>query len=614
MIRLWQKRIKSLLLMPFFLSFACYVQAFAQVSTQVPVHALALPGTPKYGPTFTHFDYVNPNAPKGGSVNMAATGTFDSFNPYIVKGTPSGVAAYETLMVSSKDESFSQYGLIAESVELSTNRDWIIFNLRPEARWHDGQPITAADVVFSFYLLKEKGKNLYRTYYADVIKAEMIDQKKVRFLFVNGDNPELPLIIGQLPILPKHYWESRDFTQPTLEVPLGSGPYKIVSFDPGRSVTIARVKDYWGQNLPVNRGQNNFDQITYRYYRDSTVMFEAFKAGEYDWRQENIARQWATGYEFPAVRDGRVVKRRVDHQRPMGLQALIYNIRRPFFQDPRVREALVYLFDFEWMNKTLFWNQYQRSLSYFNNSEMAARGLPSSEEMTILNPLRGQVPDRVFTQEFKLPVTDGSGNMRNQTRQALELLKQAGYEVQQGIMVQQKTGQPLSFEILLYDQSFERIVTPFAENLKKIGIRVTIRTIDIGQYQKRLDNFDFDMIQHIFAQTDSPGNEQRDFWGSSNAQVPGSLNLIGIQDPAIDQLIELVIRAPNRQSLIHHVRALDRVLLAHHFVIPEWYANFYNIAYWDIFGYPAVAPKYDIGFSTWWVDPKKAEQLNRRGR
>lgn len=578
------------------------------------VHAVTIQGAPKYGPDFKNFDYVNPDAPKGGNVTLALQGTFDSFNPYIVKGTPTTVSVYESLMVRSQDEPASDYGLIAESAELPASRTWVIFNLRPEARWHDGQPITAEDVVFSFNILKEKGSNTYRTYYGDVVRAEVISEKKVRFVFKNGDNPELSSIIGELPILPKHYWQNHDFTKPSLEIPLGSGPYKIVSFEAGRSITVERVKDYWGQNLPVRKGTNNFDRITYRYYRDSTVMFEAFKAGEYDWRDENIARQWATGYDIPAVKDGQIIKERISHEIPKGVQALVYNIRRPLFQDIRLRQALGYLFDFEWMNKTLFWGQYQRSRSYFNNSEFASSRLPSAEELKILEPFRGQIPDSVFTQEFTLSVTDGTGNIRSQIRQALDLLKQAGWEIRDGKMVNQKTGQPLSFEILFNDQTYERIVASFVENLKKIGIDVNVRVIDPSQYQKRMEDFDFDMITDIFPQSLSPGNEQRDFWGSASADEAGSENTIGIKNKAIDQLIELIINAPDRQNLITRTHALDRVLLHNYFIIPEWYLSYHRIAYWNMFGHPTITPKYAIGFDAWWVDPKKAALLNRNNR
>ena len=595
------------------ISFQSHGQESEKTTTS---HAVTIQGQPKYGPDFKNFDYVNPNAPKGGNVALGLQGTFDSFNPYIVKGTPSAVSAliYETLMSRSSDEPGTDYGLIAESIELPESRTWAVFNLRPEARWHDGKPITAEDVVFSFNILREKGNNLYRTYYADVVRAEVVSERKVRFIFKNGDNPELASIISELPVLPKHYWQNRDFTKPSLDIPLGSGPYKITSFDPGRSVTVERVKDYWGQNLPIRKGSGNFDRITYRYYRDSTVMFEAFKAGEYDWRQENIARQWATGYDIPAVKDGRIVKERIQHEIPVGVQGLVYNIRRPVFQDIRVRQALTYLFDFEWMNKTLFWGQYQRARSYFNNSELASSGLPSPEELNILEPLRGQIPGSVFTKEFTLPVSDGTGNIRNQTRQAIDLLKQAGFDIQNGKMVNQKTSQQMAFEILLNDPSYERLVASFVENAKKLGIAVSTRTIDPSQYQKRVEDFDFDIIMEVFGQSVSPGNEQRNFWGSGSADVPGSENTIGIKNKAIDQLVELIVNAPDRQSLITRTRALDRVLLHHYFIIPAWYGNFYNLAYWNVFGHPNVTPKYAIGFDAWWVDPKKAEALNRNGR
>ncbi len=574
------------------------------------VHALSLLDAPKYGPDFKHLDYVNPDAPKGGSVTYGALGTFDSFNPFIVKGTAAALPGlFETLTTRTEDDDPSGYGLIAESMEVAPDKSWIIFNLRPEARWHDGKPITADDVVFSFNMLKEFDPQLH-SYYANVVKGEALEEHRVKFTFESGGNRELPVIMGELTVLPKHWWEGRKFDDVLLEPPLGSGPYKLGKYEMGRSLTMERVPDYWGKDVPVRIGTNNFDKVTYTYYRDPEVAFEAFKSGRIDLRSENSAKRWATQYEFPAVKAGRVKKEVIPHDQPVGMQGFIFNTRRDFFSDRRVREAIGYAFDFEWSNKALFFGQYSRTRSYYQNSEMAATGLPSPEELELLNPLKGQIPDEVFTTEYNPPTTDGSGNNRDNLAKAAQLLEEAGWKVENGKRV--KDGRPFTFEILLDDQAFERIVQPFIQNLQRVGITASMRTLqDASQYEQRTDEFDFDMVVGGWGETLSPGNEQREFWGSAAADDKGSQNLAGIKDPAIDKLVDALIHTPSRKDLIIRCRALDRVLQWNYFVVPNFHLAAYRIAYWDKFSLPPKRPDplFSPGTSGWWIDPQKAKAV-----
>ncbi len=581
-------------------------------ASEAPAHGMAMHGSTKYPAKFTHFDYTNPNAPKGGSVRLAAIGTaFDTLHPYILKGNPAvGIdSIYETLMAPANDEAFSSYGLIAESVEMPEDRSWVIFNLRPEARWHDGKPISADDVLFSFHTLKTLGRPFYRFYYQPVTGAEKLGDHRVRFSFNGGENRELPLIMGQLPILPSHYWKDRDFSKTSLDIPLGSGPYRVDSFEPGRFIRYARVDDYWGKNLPVRRGQNNFDLIRYDYYRDATVAMEAFKAGEYDWRFENVSKFWATSYNEEQIANNLVIKEEVGNERPTGMQGFVYNLRRPLFQDIRVRKALAFAFDYEWTNKNLFYGQYTRTESYFSNSELASRGLPEGEELALLTPYRDQLPDELFTSEYHPPATDGSGRIRSNLRQAAALLKAAGWQVKNGKLVD-GNGAAFDFEILLNSPVWERIALPFIKNLKRLGIEAKVRVVDSAQYQERTETFDYDMLVDVFGQSLSPGNEQRDYWTSDAAGRNGARNTIGIASPVIDALVEQVISAPDRDSLINRTRALDRVLLWGHYVIPHWHIQSFRLAYWNKFSKPAISPKYDLGFESWWVDQDKAKQLS----
>ncbi|TCK08859.1 extracellular solute-binding protein [Marinobacterium mangrovicola] len=569
-----------------------------------PREGIAMHGDLKYAPGFTHFDYVNPDAPKGGSMRHSALGTFDSFNPFIIKGTAAdGIGMlYDTLTTKSDDEPFSEYGLLAKAIYLPEDRRWIEFELNENARFSDGEPVQADDVAYTFDLLREQGTPFYRAYYAGISAVKVISDTRVRFEFGETENRELPLIVGQVPILPKHYWEGRDFTKPGLDVPVGSGPYVIDSFDASRSITYRRNPDYWGKSLPVNRGRYNFDNISYDYYRDGTVALEAFKAGEYDFRQENASKAWATGYTGAPFDDGRIIKKTLPNQNPAGMQAFVMNTRRPLFEDSRVREALAYAFDFEWTNENLFYSAYKRSDSYFSNSEMAASELPTPEELEILEPIRDQVPPEVFTKVYHAPTTKGDGRIRGQLRTALRLLNEAGWTLKDGTLTNAE-GQPYRFEILLVQKEFERVVAPFIRNLERMGINVDIRIVDVSQYINRIRQFDFDMIVGSFGQSTSPGNEQREYWHSSMADQPGSRNTIGIKNPAVDYLVEQIIQAPDREQLVLRARALDRVLQWNHYVIPQYHIAAYRIAYWDKYGMPEKNPPYALGLDTWWAKP-----------
>jgi microcin C transport system substrate-binding protein len=591
-------------------SAALALPAAAQDQTVKPVPALAMHGAPKYGPDFKHLDYVNPDAPKGGSVVFRAIGTFDSFNPYTIQGTPGPGASYETLTTSTLDEPFSQYGLIAETLEVPEDRSWVIFNLRKEARWHDGQPITADDVAFTFNLLKEKGPPFYQSYFSSVAKVEKLGDRRIKFSFVPGDNRELPLIVGQMPVLPQHLWKDRDITQPTLDIPDGSGPYKLSKFEAGRSITLERVKDYWGKDLPINVGQNNFDTIRYDYYRDDTVALEAFKSGAYDIRLESSAKNWATAYEIPAVKDGRIIKEKIPTEGRNLMQGYLFNLRRPIFQDRKVREALQYAFDFEWSNKALFYGQYVRIRSYFGPSELGATGLPSPEELKILEPFRGKIPDEVFTKEYNPPKTDGSGDARANLEIASKILDDDGWKIENGVRT--KDGMTLDFEILLDQETFERVTQPFIQNLAQIGVRAHMRTVDPAQYQKRMDDFDYDMTVHLVAESLSPGNEQRDWWGSKSAETRGGSNLGGIEDPVVDALVEKIIAAKDRDDLVYSTRALDRVLQWGFYFIPHWNAPFDRVAYWNKYAHPRNMPKYGLTYDIWWYDPEKEAALKQK--
>lgn len=577
-----------------------------------PRYGIAMHGELKYGPDFEHLDYVNPNAPKGGTYRSHAIGTFDSLNPFIVKGTPAagltylgGNLLYEPLMEQTWDEPFSQYGVIAETIEVPDDNTWVAFNLRPEARWHDGAPLTAEDVKWTFQTLMEHGLPFYKAYYGDVDQVLTEGENRIVFTFNHGDNKELPLILSQLPVLPKHYWtaEGRDITRTTLEPPPGSGPYKIAGVSPGRSVTYERIENWWGADLPINRGKFNYDRVVYEYYRDANVALEAFFAGEYDAREENTAKLWATAYDAPPVRDGRITKATIPHDRPAGMQGFLYNIRRPVFEDQAVRKALDYAFDFEWSNKQFAYGEYTRSNSYFENSELASEdGPPTGRVLEILEPFRDRLPASVFEGRYQPPETDGSGNYRANLRTAAQILNDAGWKMGTD-GVREKDGVKLQFEILDSNPQFERWVLPFVQNLERIGVKANFRVVDSAQYVNRINDFDFDMTIGTIPQSSSPGNEQRDFWASGKADTPGSRNMIGVKNPVIDELVEMVIVAPTRDELVARTRALDRVLLAYNYVIPQWHIDHWRIAWWNKLKKPEELSGLTPGISTtWWVE------------
>ncbi len=591
--------------MPLSLFFVLLVAAaHASDPTIQTTHALTLYGAPRYSADFEHFDYVNPEAPKGGAIRLAAIGTYDNLNPFILKGVSAAgsLLIYNRLCTKSQDEPFTEYGQLAARMQMPEDRSWVLFELREEARWHDGEPVTAQDVVFSFNALVEWGIPFYRSFYSDVTAIEALDARRVKFSFRADTNREMPLIIGQLRVLPAHYWEKRDFTATTLEPPLGSGPYRITALEPGRSITYERVEDYWGQDLPVHKGRHNFDQIRYEYYRDATIAVEAFKSGEYDVRWLNNSKEWATGYRnFDPIREGRLVKESIPHELIRGMEGFCLNTRRPQFADRAVRSALAYAFDFEWTNQHLYYDLFTRSRSYWGNSELGSSGLPSSLELDILNGYRGRVPEEVFTEAYNPPKTDGSGNNRGLLRTAKKLLQEAGWRVQDGTLTHVKTGKPMRIEFLLASSSYERVLGPVIQNLDRLGIAAAVRTVDAAQYQNRVQSFDYDVIVASWRQTLSPGNEQRNFWSSTAAQTPGSRNYAGIADPVVDELIERQIAAPDRPTQVALTRALDRVLLWGYYVIPGSHSRSHRLAYWNTFSRPPKPPRNGTGFpDTWW--------------
>lgn len=572
----------------------------------------AILGDLKYAPGFKHFDYVNPDAQKGGDLKLSADGTFDTFNPVLKKGeTAAGLSlVFDTLLKTSDDETGSAYGLLAEGVSYPDDISSATFRLRAEAKWADGSPVTPDDVIFSFDKAKELDP-LNMSYYAHVTKAEKTGDRDITFSFDEKHNRELPQILGQFLIVPKQWWqasgpdgEPRDISRTTLEPVMGSGPYKIAAFSPGATIRYELRDDYWGKNIPVNVGQNNFAAIAYTYYGDRDVEFEGFRAGNVDYWQDNLASRWATGYDFPAAKDGRV--KREDLPNPLRavgiMQALVPNMRREQFKDPRVREALNYAYDFEELNRTVFFNQYKRIDSYFFGTALASSGLPQGRELEILNEVKDKLPPSVFTTPYANPVNGDPQKFRDNLRHAIELFKQAGYGLKGNQMVNAKTGQPLSFEILLSSPMLEKAVLPYAQNLKKIGIDARVRTVDPSQYTNRTRSFDYDMIWNVWAETVDPGNEQGNYWGSASVDRPGSRNYAGIADPAVDALIPKVILARDREEKNAATKALDRVLLAGHYVVPLYYASTVHIAYWDKFDRPAALPEYSVGFpDVWWA-------------
>jgi microcin C transport system substrate-binding protein len=601
---------------------------FGRVSAQAaePVwrHGLSLFGDVKYPADFAHFDYVNPEAPKGGSVRQIALGTFDNFN-LVTAGVKGSLAAgidliHDTLMASALDEVSTEYGLLAEAVTYPEDFSWVTYRLRPNARWHDGKPVTPEDVIFSIEAFKNNDPR-YAAYYRHVVKWEKTGDRDVTFRFDQPGNRELPQIVGQINVLAKHWWEGtdksgkkRDITSTTLEPPLGNGAYRIKEFTPGRSIVYERVKDYWGKDLNVNVGRDNFDELRFDYFRDTIVALEAFKADSVDWRTENTAKDWATAYDFPAVKDGRVIKEEFPNRSFGIMQAFVFNLRRDKFKDPRVRHAFNLALDFEEMNKQLFFGQYSRINSYFEGIELAATGLPQGKELEILESVRDKVPPEVFTKPYTSPVGGHAEAVRTNRREALRLLREAGYEVRDQKLVNAKTGEPLTVEFLVESPQFERVALFYKPGLERIGVDASVRTVDDAQYENRLRQFDFDVITYSWAESLSPGNEQRGFWGSQAADQPGSRNIGGIKNPAVDMLIDRVIFAKTREELVAATKALDRVLLWNHYLVPQWTYGKVRTARWNRFGRPSTMPKYGAAsFPTiWWWDAEKAAKLGQR--
>ena len=587
-------------------------------------HGISVFGDLKYPEGFRQFDYVNANAPKGGTVRQVAIGTYDNFN-IAVAGVKGNLAAgitlvYDTLLVPARDEVGSEYGLIAEAIKYPDDKSSAAYRLRAQARWHDGKPVTPEDVIFSFNAFKQYSPQL-AAYYRHVTKVEQTGEREITFTFDGPGNRELPQIVGELFVLPKHWWngsdpngKKRDIGATTLEPPLGSGPYRLKNFSAGRDIAYARVPDYWASKLNVRIGRDNFDELRFAYFRDTTVALEAFKGDTVDWREENSAKNWATGYDFPAVKDKRVVLEQFPISDVGIMQAFVFNIRRDKFKDPRVRLAFNYAFDFEEMNRQIFFGQYKRIASYFDRTELASSGLPTGRELELLEPLRDKVPPEVFAKPYSNPVGGNPDAVRNNLRQAVLLLREAGYEIRSGHLANAKTGEPYTIEFLADDPSFERIFLFYKPSLDRLGIGMTVRTVDIAQYQNRLRDFDFDIITNSWPQSLSPGNEQRGYWGSQVADQPGSFNLVGIKNPAIDALIDQVIFAKSRADLVAATKALDRVLLWNYYVVPQWTYPYVRSARWDRFGHPEPMPKYGMAaFPTvWWWDAERATKAGTK--
>lgn len=569
----------------FFLSFQCHA---GDQTPLTPQSSLSLYKETKHGNDFTHYEHVNPKAPKGGSLSLSVVGTFDSLNPFVIKGRPAAGLVplyahyfYATLMDQSSNEPFSQYAYAAERLEVAADNKSITFYLRENLTFHDGSPLTTDDVIFSFNTLREKGLPLYKAYYADVTGVEKVGKNGVRFLFKDDTNKELPLLLGTFPIFSKAYYTANDFNDAsTTKIPVGSGPYRISKVDSGRKITYERVKDWWGTELPCNVGRYNFDEITYLYFRDPDVTFEAFKSRDFDVRIETEIKKWMTGYDKDVLASGDLVK--IERQQVQAgiMSCLVMNTRRPIFQNKALRQALALVLDFEWINENYFYNQYERCDSYFWGLELASSGLPEGKELEVLKPYEKQVPASIFKKPYTLPKTDGTGRDRVALRQAKNLLKDAGYVVKAGRLVDPKTNAPIECEILLPSQTYTRFLNGYLKSLKRLGITAKFRIVDTAQYTSRIEDFDFDMTPNIFAQSNSPGNEQREFWGSKVAEIPGSRNLPGVKDPVVDALIEDLIDAPDRDTLVAITKALDRVLLNGHYVVPLWGSRKIRFAHW----------------------------------
>ncbi len=596
-------------------------RADAPVTTRT---AMAILGTPKLAPDFAHFPYVNPEAPKGGEVRLAAVGSYDSFNPFILRGRavggmvgswvilPGGSGSgasighvWESLLAASADEAATGYCHICRDIQTPADGSYIAFDLR-DAHFSDGVPLTAADVVWTFHTLVAQGTPAFRLQLAGVELVEAPSPLRVVYHLKPEHDRSLPLLVGELPVLPEHFFKGRDFTQPLTAAPIGSGPYRVESFELGRSVAFARDPNWWARDLPTARGTNNFDRVRVDYYRDASVALEAFKAGQADIRAENISKNWAQAYDFPAVQDGLVIKSDIRHHLPTGMQGWVMNTRREVFHDPRVRQAIAWAYDFQWANKNLFFGSYTRTLSYFDNSDLASSGIPSGAELALLEPYRSELPPELFTRPFTLPVTDGSGHNRAELAESLKLLEAAGWHVHDMQLVDGQ-GQPMHFTILLDDPSFERVALPYVQSLRHLGIEADVRTVDPAQFQHLAEDFDFDMTMVVIPQNEIPGSDLADDFSCAAAKQAGSNNLSGICDPAVDALVAKVMNAPDRESLRIAARALDRVLLWRWYLVPAWGNQVFHVATWNRFGQPGIPIRDGVDFDTWWVDAAKAK-------
>jgi microcin C transport system substrate-binding protein len=587
-----------------------------------PRHGFAVLGELKYGPDFKHFDYVDPNAPKGGETVLWYQGSFDSLNPFILKGAPAAghnpflvdgnLLTFESLMVAAADEAGSYYGLVAETVDLPEDRGWVEFTLRPQAKFHDGSMITAEDVAFSFDTLKKEGHPTYGLLLRDVVEAQVLTPRRIRFVFRDGAlTRDLPAYVATLPILSKAWYATREFGKASMEPPMASGAYRVGEVEAGRFIVYERVPGWWADRLPVNVGRWNFARIKYDYYRDREIALEALFARRVDFREEYTARDWATKYDVPAVRDGRLKRETLPDETPSGTQAFFFNQRREKFADPRVRQALNWAFDFEWTNKTLFYGQYERSTSIFENSDLAAKAPPTPAEIALLEPFRDRLAKEAFEKPYEPPTTDGSGNIRSELRKAGKLLAEAGWKLKGGRLVDAK-GEPFEIEFIIDTQGFERIILPYVKNLERLGIAANLRLLDSAQYVKRVQTFDFDVATARFSGSLTPGVEQLNRWSSEAVSREGSQNLAGIADPMIDALLDKLIGARDRTELVTAARALDRAVMWGHHLVPQWFKGSHTIAYWDRYARPKVKPKYDLGFlDTWWLDEKKQAALGR---
>jgi len=577
------------------------------------MHGLAMHGVPKYDKNFTHLSYVNPDTPKGGTLRFGSYGSFDNLNRVAFKGSKASGLGYinDTLMRRVWDEAFTLYGLIAEYIDMPEDRSSITFFINPNARFHDGSSITRDDVLFSLNTFQTKGTPNQKKTYGKVVKTQMIGDNGIKMIFVNNEDKELPLIVaGFLPIIPKKYYEAIDVTKTFLDIPLGSGPYAIAEVDPGRKIIYKRVENYWAKDLPVNKGLYNFDYLTYDYYKDSNVLLEAFKVGDYDYRREYNAQRWQTNYDFPAVDRGDVILHEMKNDRPTGMNALAMNSRRDIFSNPRVREALSYAYDHEWINKVLYDNAYTRTDSYFDNSPLASSGLPSKEELELLNPWKDQLPEEIFTKTYKPPISDGSGMPRDNLRVAKKMLEEEGWKIENGKLMRE--GKEFVFEFLIVSPSVERLALAFQKTLETLGITMNVRTVDSSQYQARMLDYDFDMIKNSWRVSLSPGNEQQFYWGSDVGKKEGSKNYAGVDSPVVDLLIEKLIGAKTRDELTTTIHALDRVLLWGHYVIPLYHSAIDRIAYWDFLEYPDNIPLYGIVIESWWADLEKRQRLKKQ--